>query len=198
MAQAACILYVEDNLENRTLIKRVLEIEGYRVVEAADGLTGVQKAEAVSPDLILMDINLPDVDGYEATARIRKLPALASVPVVALTANVLEGDRQRALASGCNGYIPKPIDVDELPRQVKSYLSSGAQPPAERLSGERLNPERLVVQPAAQPAPGQPSAPAPPLPALPPGAPSARRGVRVVKVRTRLKKLPQTGQLPQR
>ncbi len=184
MAQTICILYVEDNLENRTLIKRVLEIEGYRVVEAEGGLSGVEKAKTAKPDLILMDINLPDIDGYEATARIRKLEHTAQVPIIALTANVLEGDKQRAIAAGCNGYIPKPIDVDELPRQVKKHLSDGVPKPAQPAGQPAAEPLERPV--AASPAP------------TPPDVPPARPGVRVVKIRPRIRKLPQTGQLPQR
>lgn len=116
------ILYVEDNFDNRILIKRVLEAEGYKVIEAEDGRRGYELAVAAPPDLILMDINLPDVDGYTCTAQIRQVDALKTIPIIALTANVLEGDRQKALTSGCNGYISKPINVDELPDQIASYL----------------------------------------------------------------------------
>lgn len=116
------ILYVEDNLENRILIKRVLEAEGYVVDEAPDGLTSIDMAVTNPPDLILMDINLPDIDGYEATTRLRKAAKTAHVPIVALTANVMQGDRERSLEAGCDGYISKPIDVDHLPTQIASYL----------------------------------------------------------------------------
>lgn len=116
------ILYVEDNFDNRILIKRVLEAEGYKVIEAETGNEGVKLAAASPPDLVLMDINLPDIDGYTCTAQLRKLDGLGTIPIIALTANVLEGDRQKALASGCNGYISKPINVDELPEQIASFL----------------------------------------------------------------------------
>lgn len=118
------ILYVEDNLENRILIKRVLEAEGYVVEEAPDGLTSIDMAMTNPPDLILMDINLPDIDGYEATTRLRRSASTAHVPIVALTANVMQGDRERSLKAGCDGYIPKPIDVDHLPAQVASYIEA--------------------------------------------------------------------------
>jgi two-component system cell cycle response regulator DivK len=118
------ILYVEDNLENRILIKRVLEAEGYVVEEAPDGLTSIDMAVTNPPDLILMDINLPDIDGYEATTRLRRSASTAHVPIVALTANVMQGDRERSLQAGCDGYIPKPIDVDHLPAQIASYLGN--------------------------------------------------------------------------
>src|SRR6185503_11166731 len=104
------ILYIEDNPENRTLVKRVLESEGFTVFIAENGLNGVGEAHTLQPDLILMDINLPDIDGYECTARLRKFPKLDKTPIIALTANVMEGDRQKALDAGLDGYIPKPVD----------------------------------------------------------------------------------------
>jgi len=116
------ILYIEDNFENRILVKRVLEVEGYVVLEADDGPSGMRIAQQEEPDLILMDINLPEVDGYEVTAKLRQVPSLAGVPIVALTANVLKGDRERSLKAGCDGYIQKPIDVDLLPAQIAAFL----------------------------------------------------------------------------
>jgi len=118
------ILYIEDNPENRLLVKRVLEAEGYQVVEADSGSTGLQKAERLKPDLVLMDINLPEIDGYELTRRLKQMPHLAGVPVVAMTANVMKGDRERTLAAGCDGYIQKPIDVDQLPLQVARFMQA--------------------------------------------------------------------------
>jgi two-component system, cell cycle response regulator DivK len=116
------ILYIEDNPSNRLLVKRVLVVEGYEVLEAADGAAGLALAQREHPDLILMDMNLPDVDGYDLTRRIRALPELSAIPVVAMTANVMHGDRERTLEAGCVGYIPKPIDVDALPDQVAHFL----------------------------------------------------------------------------
>lgn len=113
------ILYIEDNPDNRLLIKRVLEAEGYQILEADTGEAGVAMISEQSPDLVLLDINLPDIDGYEVAQQIRKTSA---VPILALTANVMQGDKERSLAAGCNGYIPKPIDVDSLPKQVEAYL----------------------------------------------------------------------------
>jgi two-component system cell cycle response regulator DivK len=118
------ILYIEDNFDNRILIKRVLEAEGYTVIEAEDGTAGINIAKSAELDLILMDINLPDLDGYECTARLRKMEGYAKIPILALTANVLEGDKQKAITAGCDGYIPKPIDVDELPKQIASHLNN--------------------------------------------------------------------------
>ncbi len=116
------ILYIEDNLENRTLVKRILEAESFVVLEADDGPSGMRVAEQEAPALILMDINLPEIDGYEVTAKLRQIPSLAHVPIVALTANVLKGDRERSLAAGCDGYIQKPVDVDLLPAQIAAFL----------------------------------------------------------------------------
>ena len=116
------ILYIEDNPENRMLVRRVLEVEGYQVIEADSGNTGLQKAETMAPDLVLMDINLPEIDGYELTHRLRQMPRLAGVPVVAMAANVMKGDREKTLAAGCDGYIQKPIDVDQLPLQIARFL----------------------------------------------------------------------------
>jgi two-component system, cell cycle response regulator DivK len=116
------ILYIEDNPENRMLMRRVLMAEGYIVEEAVDGQSGMQKAAESPPDLILMDINLPEVDGYEVTARLKQLPNMLGVPIIAVTANVMKGDREKTLAAGCDGYIQKPIDIDLLPSQIESFL----------------------------------------------------------------------------
>ena len=116
------ILYIEDNLENRLLMRRVLMAEGYVVEEASDGNDGLQQAAASPPDLILIDINLPEIDGYEVTARLKQLPILTGVPIVAVTANVMKGDREKTLAAGCDGYIQKPIDIDLLPSLLESFL----------------------------------------------------------------------------
>jgi two-component system cell cycle response regulator DivK len=116
------VLYIEDNFGNRILVKRVLEAEGYTVMEAPDGKTGLELAMAQPPDLILMDINLPEVDGYTMTSRIKATPGLEKIKVIALTANVMKGDREKTLAAGCDGYLQKPIDVDLLPEQIARFL----------------------------------------------------------------------------
>ncbi|MBI5564889.1 MAG: response regulator [Chloroflexi bacterium] len=116
------ILYIEDNPDNRLLIRRVLQAEGFEVFEAVDGQTGMQRAAEVLPDLILMDINLPEIDGYEVTARLKQLPGLSRIPIIAVTANVMKGDREKTLAAGCDGYIQKPIDIDLLPGQIERFL----------------------------------------------------------------------------
>ncbi len=107
---------------NRLLVRRLLEARGFQLVEANDGISGVKMAEEVEPDLILMDINLPLLDGHAATTRIKSIQRLSHIPIIALTSNVLEGDRERSLVAGCDGYIKKPIDVDEFPAQVEGYL----------------------------------------------------------------------------
>jgi two-component system cell cycle response regulator DivK len=115
---------VEDNPENRLLIKRILEVEGYSVAEAENASKALEFVKTQTPDLILMDINMPDVDGYTLTAQLKTLPHLFNVPIIALTANVMRGDRERTLAAGCDGYIQKPVDVDGLPEQILRYLKN--------------------------------------------------------------------------
>ena len=116
------ILYVEDNSDNRMLIRRVLKAEGYTVHEASSADAALDMLQAMRPDLILMDINMPDMDGYTLTAHIRALPHLGLVPIVAVTANVMRGDRERSLEAGCDGYIQKPIDIDTLTQQIERFL----------------------------------------------------------------------------
>ncbi len=117
------VLYVEDNPESRLLVRRILESCGYRVIEVEDGLGAIQKAQEETPDLILMDINIPGMDGFEVTTRLKSIPALQGVPIVALTASaIMEGDRERTLVAGCDGYLQKPVDVDRLPDQVAEFL----------------------------------------------------------------------------
>jgi two-component system, cell cycle response regulator DivK len=116
------ILYVEDNPENRLLVRRVLQSEGFKVLEAINATQTLEMVGGVQPDLILMDINMPDMDGYTLTSRLKALPHLAYVPIIALTANVMKGDRERTLEAGCDGYIQKPIDVDSLAQQINRFL----------------------------------------------------------------------------
>ncbi len=121
------ILYIEDDFRNRLLVQRILTAYGYNVVEAETGKEGMRLAQEVDPDLILMDINLPEMDGYEATALLKKVDALADVPIIAMTANVMKGDREKTLEAGCDGYIQKPIDVDQLPDQIEAFLAARAK-----------------------------------------------------------------------
>ena len=118
------ILYVEDNIDNRILVRRILMAEGYDILEAQDANEALQVVQRQRPDLILMDINMPEIDGYTLTTRLKGMPGLRSVPIIALTANVMRGDRERSLEAGCDGYIQKPIDVDQLPTQVKRFLNA--------------------------------------------------------------------------
>lgn len=120
--ERAKILYVEDDPASAALVRRLLENEGYQVALASDGLSAIEVARVKAPDLILMDINIGGLDGYEVTTRLRSIDELEHVPIVAVTAATLDGDRERALTAGCTGYIPKPIDVDEFPIQVHSFL----------------------------------------------------------------------------
>jgi two-component system cell cycle response regulator DivK len=119
------ILCVEDNPDNMLLAKRVLQAKGYIVLEAPDATQGITLAETRDVDLILLDINLPDVSGYEVARRIRSSwkPGLAEVPIIAITANALRGDAEKALASGCNIYMSKPFNIHELWARVEAVLN---------------------------------------------------------------------------
>ncbi len=119
---AVKILHIEDNPDNRRLVRRLLVAEGYLLLEAEDGLEGIDKATREPPDLILLDIGLPRFDGYETAAALRAFPSLATTLIVALTAYTNPGDRERILTAGCNGYIAKPIDVDRFAAQVAEFL----------------------------------------------------------------------------
>ena len=116
------ILVVEDNEENRDSLSRRLQRRGFEVLIAEDGRAGVAMAKSEKPDLVLMDMNMPLVDGWEATAQIKAVPELAHIPVIALTAHAMTGDRQRALAAGCTDYHTKPIEFPKLLAQIESIL----------------------------------------------------------------------------
>lgn len=118
------VLYIEDNPDNMTLVQRALETRGYRLLKAKNGLEGVKMAESEDVDLILLDINLPDIDGYEVAQRLRgseKL-ALKTVPIIAVTANALKGDAEKALNAGCDVYMSKPINIRELWARVEAFV----------------------------------------------------------------------------
>jgi len=117
------VLYIEDNADNMMLVKRVLLVEDYEVIEARNGTDGLAKAASELPDIIITDINLPDIDGYEITSRLKANPITANIPIIAMTANVMKKDRQNVLDAGCDGYISKPIDIDELPVQIEKFLA---------------------------------------------------------------------------
>jgi two-component system cell cycle response regulator DivK len=117
------ILYVEDNPDNRLLVKRILLAEDYSLLEAIDGKDALNVLRTARPDLILMDINMPDMDGYTLTAKIKSLPGFERIPILALTANVMRGDKEKTLEAGCDGYIQKPLDIDQLTREIEKFLS---------------------------------------------------------------------------
>lgn len=117
------ILYIEDNISNRILVRRILEADGLEVVEAESAADGIKVAKEVVPDLILMDLSMPELDGLTAARTLRDIPNLEKVPVIALTANVMQDDKQKALEI-CDGYIAKPIDVDSFPTEVRRFLRS--------------------------------------------------------------------------
>ncbi len=116
------ILVVDDNNDSRELVVKVLKNQGYEMIEAIDGEDALEKAVSEKPDLILMDISIPKINGYEVTKRLKSLEEVKKIPVVALTAHAMRGDRAKALEAGCEGYISKPINIRELPAQVKSYM----------------------------------------------------------------------------
>ena len=115
----AKILHIEDDPANRLLVRKLLSSAGFEVVEAADGLEGVRKAMQERPDLVLVDIAIPGLDGYEVTLRLRSEPQLRGMPIVAITA---EGDRDTSLAVGCDGFLQKPIDARSFADKLRGYL----------------------------------------------------------------------------
>jgi len=118
------ILYIEDNPDNMMLVQRALEARGYHLLKAMKGIEGVATAEKESVDLILLDINLPDIDGYEVARRLRSSTKreLKSVPIIAVTANALKGDAEKALNAGCDVYMSKPINIRELWARVEAFV----------------------------------------------------------------------------
>lgn len=142
----ATILYIEDDKGSQRLVKRVLENQGYTVFVAGEGLEGISIAHREQPNLILMDINLPTMDGQEITTRLRSLPNFSDIPIVAVTANISPGSRQQALAAGCTGFLTKPIDVATFPQQVESFLTGemDSLPQAERNQHLEIYAQRLV------------------------------------------------------
>lgn len=122
----ARILLVEDNEMNRDMLSRRLKRKGYEVIIAVDGEQGVAMARSESPELILMDMSLPILDGWEATRQIKSQPETSSLPVIALTAHAMEGDRDKALEAGCDDYDTKPIDLKRLLGKMKVLLEKQA------------------------------------------------------------------------
>ncbi|MDX1994219.1 MAG: response regulator [bacterium] len=119
---ASTILYIEDNPQNMRLVRKMLQVGGYDMLEAPDGMSGVELAEREKPSLILMDINLPDIDGMEATRRLKANPQLQRIPIIALTANAMHGDRERFESAGCDGYLAKPVTKNELLNIIAYFL----------------------------------------------------------------------------
>ena len=127
------ILLVEDNEQNRYLVTFLLEQHGYHVIPARSGVEGIELASQAQPDLIILDIQLPEMDGYAVARALRQIPALKEVPIVAVTSYAMPGDRERVLAAGCTGYIEKPIKPDTFRQEVEGYLNArpsggGARP----------------------------------------------------------------------
>ena len=120
------VLYIEDNRDNRMLVRRILMASDYEfeVAEADNARTGIEMARENPPDLILMDMSMPEMDGLTATRALRSIDHLRHIPIVALTANAMEGDREKSLEAGCTGYIRKPVDVDKLPDEIINYIRS--------------------------------------------------------------------------
>lgn len=121
------LLIVEDNQDNRDALSRRLERRGFKVLIATDGRAGAEMARAERPDLILMDMNMPGIDGWEATRLVKAEPTTAGIPVIALTAHALAGDRGRAIAAGCADYHTKPVDLHKLLAQIEELLTEQGQ-----------------------------------------------------------------------
>jgi two-component system cell cycle response regulator DivK len=119
------ILIIEDQEDNRAILRDLLSQAGYELIEAADGEEGVKLAQMERPDLILMDIQLPVIDGYEATRRIKATADLKSIPIIAVTSYALSGDEAKARAAGCDGYVTKPFSPRDLLAKVRAYLPAG-------------------------------------------------------------------------
>ncbi|MCU0513909.1 MAG: response regulator [Anaerolineae bacterium] len=126
----ARILYIEDNPLNMRLVRKMLLSDGYTVLEAVDGAGGLAAAEREQPALILVDINLPDVDGLEVVRRLKNNPVTASIPAIALTANVMHGDKTRCLEAGCDGYLAKPVARLEMLNIIRYFLTRDHSTPA--------------------------------------------------------------------
>jgi signal transduction histidine kinase len=123
MLDRPTVLYIEDNADNQRLVKRILEVRGYTVLLAETGPDGIALAREDTPALILVDISIPGLDGYETTTRLRSMPHLHGAPIVALTADSRTGARERSLVAGCDGYITKPIDPRRLPEQLEEFIN---------------------------------------------------------------------------
>lgn len=122
------ILLVEDNEMNRDMLTRRLERRGFQVVSAVDGRAGIAMGEQEAPDLILMDMSLPDLDGWEATRLLKSSPRTRSIPIIALTAHAMSGDRERAMEAGCDDYDTKPVELSRLLEKIDSLIRNPSSP----------------------------------------------------------------------
>ncbi len=123
------ILYIEDNFHNRRIVRKILQSQGYSLIEAEDGISGLAMVQELEPPLVLLDIGLPGMDGLEVVGRIKADERLREIPVIALTASAMRGDRERFLAAGCDDYLSKPIQAMELINMVKAYYPSNGKKP---------------------------------------------------------------------
>lgn len=119
------VLLVEDNEMNRDMLSRRLQRRGFEVLIAVDGEAGIRMAESEQPDLILMDMSLPLIDGWDATRQIRSNPVTQQIPILALTAHAMDGEREKAIAVGCNDYDTKPVELDRLLKKIEALLPGG-------------------------------------------------------------------------
>ena len=122
MNKEKLILHVEDNPDNRLLIRRLLHSASFQVLEATNAYEAILILRKYRPDLILMDINMPRVDGYTLTSKFKTIGSLQEIPIIAITANAMKGDREKSLLAGCDGYVEKPIDVDRLLGQIHRFI----------------------------------------------------------------------------
>jgi two-component system cell cycle response regulator DivK len=123
------VLYIEDNFHNRRIVRKILQSRGYSLIEAEDGISGLAMVQELKPPLVLLDIGLPGMDGLEVVGRIKADEALREIPVIALTASAMRGDRERFLAAGCDDYLSKPVQAMELIDMVGAYYPSNGKHP---------------------------------------------------------------------
>lgn len=116
------ILHIEDNPDNRLLVRRLLFSASYQVLEATNAYEAVTRLRHYRPDLILMDINIPIVDGYTLTSKFKTVPGLEEIPIIAITANAMRGDKERSFLAGCDGYVEKPIDIEKLLGKIQEFI----------------------------------------------------------------------------
>ncbi|MEL7590380.1 MAG: response regulator [Anaerolineaceae bacterium] len=121
------ILHIEDNFDNRLLVRRLLHSASYNVIEAENARQAINALCKYCPDLILMDINIPGVDGYTLTAKLKSIPSVKNIPIVAITANAMRGDREKSFLAGCDGYVEKPIDIDNFLDKVSDFISGNGK-----------------------------------------------------------------------